>query len=406
MRVEQVFITPLEDNEVYGAEQDVSEYVKIDGLSKIKQSIDSTDYSIGVYRFSDVKLKCVNSRGTFNENDSRSIFPFVRDKAKVRIQALKINPDDFSIQTVIQFEGLINDEMTRQNLLDDTISITVYSKDSILRTTQVQAGIIAPGSTAKNALLAILSQPDITKVLTIDSANINPFYDFIIDTPSALDNLKVEEALRLILQASGSALLLVNDEIIVQERENTESSPPILELKGRGEITGNSNIISISEYNNGKQRQFNSVRLNDGAITVRDADSIAEYGLRQIEFDFPMVNETSTLTEIGENTAEEFRYPKIELKVNIAAETAEGRGLLDLVEIDAPWLKKPSGDFMPVCGTAVCGDSATPLPDIFGSLQIQPNIRFKIIAIENNSKNFTAMFKLRQIGRAINGGVV
>ena len=54
MRVEQVFITPLASADVYGSEVEVSEYVKIDGLSKIKRSIDSTDYSIGVYRFDDL----------------------------------------------------------------------------------------------------------------------------------------------------------------------------------------------------------------------------------------------------------------------------------------------------------------------------------------------------------------
>lgn len=407
MRVEQVFITPLIGVDIYGDEVEVSDYVKIDGLSKIKRSIDSTDYSIGVYRFNDLKLKCDNSRGVFNENDSRSIFPFTRDKAKVRVVALEIDNSVFPAVTTAetQFDGLINDEATRQNITTDVVSITALSKDSVFRTTPVQAGIVSVGTPAKDALFSILSQPEIRAILTVLEVNINPEFNFIIDDPEELDSLEVNKALDLILAASSSVLLIENDTVYVQGRENTSGDPP-LELRGRGEISNNANIISISEYNSGKQRQFNGVVLNDGAVIIEDTASISQYGLRQIEFDFPIVNNIQTLEAIGESIADEFRFPKIELKLRVPTNISSGAELLDLVRVDAPWLRKPlPGDFLPIVGVAVLGDAETPLPEILGSVQVLSKIKFKIISIEDNPKTFITILKLRQTGKLFNDGV-
>lgn len=407
MRVEQVFITPLTSVDTYGSEVEVSRFVKIDGLSKIKRSIDSTDYSLGVYVFDDLRLKCENSLGTFNEDDSRSIFPFTRDKAKVRVVAQEVDESVFPAVVTVetQFDGLINDETTRQNITDDVVTMAVLSKDSVFRTTQVPAGSITAGTTAKNALFSILSLPAITTLLTVSLANINPDLNFLIDTPSELDNLTVKEALDLIISASNSVLLLQSDAIIIKNRDSTQAEVDALQLKGRGEITGNTNIISISGYNSGKQRQFNSVRLNDGAAIAEDAGSIAEYGLRQIEFDFPMITNTATLGLIAANIENEFRFPKIELILRVPTSIASGHDLLDLVSVDAPWFKKPlPGNFLPIYGVAVYGDAQTPYPEIQGSVQVKSNIKFKIIAIQDDPKTFITVLKLRQTGKLFNDG--
>ena len=405
MRVEQVFITPLIKEGTYGAEIEVSDFVKIDGLTKIKKSIDSTNYSIGVYRFNDLRLKCENARGTFNENDSRSIFPFVRDRAKVRVVALEIDPDTFLTIATTQFEGIINDEATRQNITNDVITFVALSKDSVFRTTQVQSGIITAGALASSAILSILSQPSITELLTISSLNINPEFDYAVDTPSALDNLEVKEALDLLLFSTSSVLLIKNDVVFIEGRNPTGEENGVLMLRGRGEISNNANIISISEYNNGKQRQFNSIVLNK-AVVSEDAASVFEFGLRQAEFDLPMVNDITTLRDIAENIADEFRFPKIELVLRVPTSVSEDKDLLDLVRVDAPWLKKPlPGNFLPVFGVAVFGDAQTPFPEIQGSVQILSNIKFKIISIEDDPKTFITTLKLRQFGVNTNDGI-
>jgi len=276
MRVEQVFITPLIKESTYGTEVEVSDFVKIDGLSKIKRSIDSTNYSIGVFRFNDLRLKCENAKGVFNENDSRSIFPFTRDKAKVRVVVLQIDPVTFITEATTQFEGIINDEATRQNITTDVITFIALSKDSVFRTTQVQAGIITVGALASAAMLSILSQPSITELLVIDSVNITPESDFIVDTPEALDNLEVKEALDLLVFASDSVLLIRNDVVFIQGRNPVTEENGVLLLRGRGEISNNANIISISAFNTGKQRQFNSIILNK-IVTITDDDNVFEF---------------------------------------------------------------------------------------------------------------------------------
>lgn len=406
MRIEKVYMTPLVDADTYGSEIDVSDYVRIDGIAKIKRSIDSTDYSIGVYRFGDLRLNCENSRGIFNENDYRSIFPFSRDKTKVRVVVLKINPETLATVTKTQFEGIINDDATRQNITDDVIRLTALSKDSVFRTTQVSAGIVTSGMSVKNALFVILSQPSISNLLTVDTANINPVLNYAIDTPSKLDNLKVQEALDLLMVSSGSILFLESDTIYIQGREKPdEDEAEALQLRGRGNLSNNSNIISVSEYNSGRQRQFNSIRLNDGAVVVEDSASVSEYGTRQIEFDFPFVTSPATLRTIGAAMAEEFRYQKIELKLRVPTEVSENYDLLDLARVDAPLLKKPKpNNFLPIYGAAVYGDPVTPYPDVFGSVSIHPNIKFKIIEIEDDPRSFITTLKLRQYGKFTNDG--
>jgi hypothetical protein len=301
---------------------------------------------------------------------------------------------------------LINDEATRQNITNDVITFKALSKDSVFRTTRVPAGIISVGTAAKTAIVSILSQPSIESLLTVDADNINPELNFTIDSPGELDNLEVREALDLIMAASSSVLLIEDDIIYVHGREKPDADPDNpLELRGRGEISNNANIISISEYNSGRQRQFNSVRLNDGAVTVEDSASVLEFGFRQIEFDFPMVNSLTTLRQIGNAIAEEFQYPKIELKLRVPTSVANGALLLDLVRVDAPWLLKPPPEkFLPIYDTATYGDADTPYPEVFGSVQILRNLKFKIISIEDDPKSFITTLKLRQSGKFPNDG--
>ena len=405
MRFERVFITPLIKQDTYGSEVDVTGYVNIDGLSKIKRSIDSTDYSVGVYTFNDLRLKAQNATGIFNENDSRSIFPFTRDKAKVRVESVDIDQKTKTIISQIQFEGLLNDEATRINITTDEIRFAILSKDSVLRTTQIPAGAIPNGTDVKAALETILLQIPITNVLNVNVDNIQPDLNYIIDLGSELDNLEIKNALNLILPSSNSVLIIdPSDNIIIRNRDNSDKEE-LLNLKGRGNISNESNITSISDYNTGRQRQFNSIILN-GSFTVQDTDHIFEFGLKQASLDLPFITTEATLQSIGQRFIDEFKFPKIELKLRIPTPISEGFDLLDTARVDAPWLKKrKSGEFFPVLGVTVLGDTNAPLPLILGSTQIGENLKFKIISMEDDPKNFITVLKLRQSGVSSNDGV-
>lgn len=397
MKVIKVYISPLTGLDSYGSEVDVSDYVDTNGISKIKRSIDSTDYSLGIYRMSDINVRARNDFGTFNENDSRSIFPYIRDRAKVRIEALQIDGIN-NTTTTTKFEGIINDEATRLDHDKGMISFKVLSKNSLFRTVGIPAGRVVASKTIKQAIFRILNQNEILALLTIDIDNINPDYDFVIDDGSFFGDMEVQEALNLLMLASNSVLTIANDIVYVYSRNSGSGST--LELTGDGSLTGITNIISIQNYNNGKHRQFNSVIVNgsSNSMTADDDGHINDYGLRQISIDLGFVNNTDTLMAIATNILEEFRFPKIELEVMVPTSEIGNHLLLGPVSIDNPWIRIPAGDYMPVLGQAVLGASATPLPNILGSFQILDNIKFKSIEIEDNLQTFETKLKLRQFG--------
>lgn len=406
MRVEKVYIKPLIAESTYDSSwTDVSDSIGMDALSNIKRSIDSTDYTIGVYTFNDVTLKGDNSRGLFNEFDSRSIFPYIRDKAKVKIEVNEIDVEAETITATTQFEGLINDEATRQNITNDEITIKVLSTDSVLRTTGISVGALNNTMTVSQALLAILDVTVITNVLTVSAGNLVPDYDYVVDQATLLEELTVKEALDKLLVSSGSCLTIVSNTIYVSSRNNATGGTPILYLYGGGSIPNDPNILSISKYNPGKQRQFNRILIND-VLVAEDSDYIDEYGVRAKNFDFNMVTASATVTAIGTAILAEFKEPKIELTLRVKTADSQDYDLLDLSSVDAPWLKRPADgyQFMPVCGAVVLGDDEAPLPIVTGSVQIDPNIKFKIISIEDDPKLFISTLKLRQYGTLTNDG--
>lgn len=403
MRVEQVFITPVIRPNGYGDEVDVSNFITFDGVSKIKRSIDSTDYSVGVFKFNSLRLKGENGKGLFNENDSRSIFQAGRNLSKVRVVVSDINTSTQTITNIVQFRGLVNEDGTRINISNNDVTLVALSNDSILRTTQVQIDSILDGFDVKTALLSILNQKTITDVLNIQESNINPDYNFIIGDGVSFWEKSVSESVNTLLLSSNSSLIIDESNNVIISSRSSNLKPPLV-LKGLGSQQGDSNINSISLYNSGRQRQFNSVLLNNSLI-AQDDSHVSEYGLKQKKFEFNYITNMLTLQEIGDRFVNEFKFPKIELKMIVPSPVVSGSALLDPVRVDAPWLRKRAKDkFFPVTQVATIGDDLTPLPLVSGSVQIDKNVKFKIISIEENTKLFTTVLKLRQDGTSSNDG--
>src|SRR4051812_44744486 len=118
----QVFVTPLTSTGVYGSELEISGWVISTDFGEITRAIDSTNYDIGIYAYNDVTLVCDASDGyLLDQNDSRSLFKFSRDRAKVRIVFLKDGT------SAITFRGVINEAGVSINAQDDTVSLVVMS---------------------------------------------------------------------------------------------------------------------------------------------------------------------------------------------------------------------------------------------------------------------------------------
>lgn len=411
----RVYFTPLEnaDSNLYGDEIDVSDRVELNGIGNISRTIDSSDYDIGVFTFSDLELTGFNYNGYFNDiDDTRSIFMSGRDRCKVRVVFEDIELTRNASGTVLSetvtdtvtFHGIINEEATRLDIVTERIRLKVLSRDSVLRTTKVSAGAVTGTMTFKQAIETILNVPRITSVLNFSAGNINPDLNLMIDLGSYFDNRSVKESLDKLLIASNS-VLLVNDagDLIVQSRLE-DSTRDVLNLYGKNDTYKRENIIDITAYNSGKQRMFTSIVVND--FERSNTSFVQAFGLRQKTISLPFITNQAKAEEIADRLVDEFKTPKVELNVKVATRLSRSVQLLDRVSVNYPLrLKPPAGKFLPVVGITQIGDSMMPLPETYGSIAISSRTKFKVIEITDNPDRFTTILKLRQAGTGTGDGV-
>lgn len=409
----QVFFTPLmnADEYLYEDEIDVTDKIRYAGVGDIRRSIDSSDYDVGVFAFSDLELSAFNLNGYFNENDYRSIFPTIRDRCKVRVVFSDIETVRNSEGTVLSetttqsvtFRGLINDEATRLDVTTETIRFKVLSRDSVLRTTQVSGGVVNPGMLFSESIYAILNTPKITSVLSIDPGDITVDLDLEVDDGEYFNDKTVKEALDKILFASNSCML-INDagEITVRSRVEDEATD-VLNLYGKNDIHYRENIIDITAYNNGKQRLFTSFVVNDQEFS--NFIHQLSFGFRQKKVELDFVTDVGKIDTIAERLVDEWKTPKVEMSVKVSTQLARDVQLLDRVSVSYPYrVKPPTGTFLPIVGITQIGESDQPLPYIYGAIEIPSRIKFKVIEIVDNVEKFTSILKLRQTGTEIGDG--
>lgn len=409
----QVFFTPLinSDSSLYGDELDVTDHIRYTGVGAIRRSIDSSDYDVGVFTFSDLELVGLNTNGYFNENDYRSIFGSIRDRCKVRIVFNEISTvrntegtvlSEDTISTVT-FRGMINDEATRLDITNDTIRFKVLSRDSVLRTTQISGGSVVAGDLFSEAMFQILNTPKVTAVLNISQLNITPDLDLTIDDASFFNDKSIKEALDILLFASNSCML-INDagDVTIRSRIQDETTD-VLNLYGKNDIHYRENIIDITAYNTGKQRMFTSFLVNDQEFS--NVAFVQSFGFRQKEVTFDFITDPDKVQFIADRLVDEWKTPKVELNVKVPSHIARSVQLLDRVSVNHPFrLRTAPGTFLPVIGITKIGETDQPLPWTFGSVEISPNVKFKVLEIEDNVENFTSILKLRQTGKDIGDG--
>jgi len=400
----QVLITPLVAKDTYGTTIDVTQDVEIDdnvkenGVSSINREIDNGDFDIGVFVFDNINLSCFNNDGRFSGiNDSRSMFKYSRDKAKITINFFNgdSNTPDSS------FRGLIDDRATKLNFGKNEIKFKVLSFDSIINRTKVPAASINDLSLVSDAIKTLLQLPDIIAVLNYDESNINVLNDYTIDDGSIFDNQTVKRSLDQLLAVSNSVLIVEKDtdNMIVKSRDFNSGS--VKRLYGHGDLFGRENIIDITKYNNGLQRAFNTIII--GNRSASNAGFIDLYGDNTKEFKFDFITNETTQQEIADNLIEYWKAPKIELVATVKTSEVKTLNFFDLVSIDYPYRKKPStGAKLPIYGTAKYGEAVYPY--IFGNLKIRPNVAFKVIGIKEVPKTFLTNIKLRQVGTEIDDG--
>ncbi len=403
----RVYITPKVDVYMYGEEIEVSDYVLFDGLGKIRQQIDAEDYNVGVFNYDDLTMKCKNKDGKFNEeSDIRSIFKFTRDQAKVRVVFNHISDDGtetLSEDTMV-YNGLINEEATKLNAETEDITFRVLSRDSVIRNTEVAAGIITDGMTVSAAIMAIMEQSAIAAVLNTDEDDVNPDLDFSIDVGSELDSKSCREVLNKLLRDSNSVMIIDDDNNVTIRDRSEDETRDIINLYGPYDIYRRQNTVRLVEYNTGKHRMYNSFKYNTEVQT--NSGYQIQYGFRQFEdIEETYITEADTAAQIAANLLDEFKFPKLECMVEVPLSVVPNVRLLDRVSMNWPLLLKPWPDcFFPIIGITEIGSTIEKLPIRLGTIDIPANIAWKVIQIEEDPKKFTKTLKLRQAGKSIEDG--
>jgi len=391
----------------------VSDFTDVSGVSEISQFIDSEDYTFGQFVFGDLELTGLNVNGKLNGNeDDRSIFQFRRDQAKVKVNfetevttRTGSQVDSYSSSSNITFTGLINDEATRDNLNSSTVSFRVITLDSIIRTSEITAGQISNGDLASDVIKIALNKTEITNVLNFDPADINVDFDFVIDDGTFFDNISAFDALQSLLPAANSILIINSSNDIIVSGRTEDLIAPVLELFGENEIFGRNNILSIDNLNNGFHRMFNSIKIS--TTESSDQSFIDDFGLRQKEFTFDYVTDTTVRGTIATRLLDTFKVPKQELEVTIPLNLGQSVVLLQRVTIDAPLRVEPAtpGVFLPVFAQSQYSDVDTPYAKESGSFSISPTILWKVIEIRQDLINFVTILKLREAGTTWGDGV-
>ena len=387
----KVYITPKTGQFTYGTEVEMSAEIIFNGIKTMKKSIDSSDYEIGVYTYGDIQLKVINKNGKYNnEWDNRSIFKYTRDLAKIRV-VYSDNDGD-----ITRFNGLINEEATKQDIENEDIVFRVLSNDSVIRTTKVAGGLIANNVLASSAVKSILNQAKITSVLTYSAANITVDQDFTVDDGTQFDNKNAREALNELLVASNSVLIIdSSSNIIVQSR--TFNGVSSLNLYGPYDEKMRQNIHGVKKYNTGRHKTLTSIKV--GSVVADAAGHIADYGYRQKSFSMPFITTDATKTTLATKILNEFKEPMIECEVSVPVHVAKNVDLLDPVSLNYPLrVKRIAGKFLPVVGITEIGDAEMPIPNTYGNAAIAPNVGFKVVEISENPTNFETILKLRQFG--------
>lgn len=402
----KVYITPYQSDGTYGAEVDVTKYVE--NIGQISVDTDSSEYQIGVYRNSSVKLDLDNRSGKFSDiSIYQSIFRYKRADAIVRITFLETDELPYCgtaicgtarlVEEVTVFEGLLSDESLTEEAGAERVSFTVLGFESLFAREVVPFSAIANGDLSSELIFACLNQTTITDLLTVDIANINPGLDLASDVVAGLEGKTVKESIDKLLLYSNSVLYVKNRTVYVTDR--TATVAVMATFYGQASTLGAENIINVRNITNGKNRIFNYLTWSDSSAVFQDSTSVRLHGVRKKELGFDIFTDNLKQLAIEEELVTEFRFAKQELELQTpVTQEAIALNLLDRIRVDYPTVYVPSDFPLPICGTAVCGDagSAT-LPRGLWSLQIPDSRRYKVLKKAFDFKSMVATFKLREI---------
>lgn len=393
----KVYLTPLIQEQTYGTEVEISDYVINSTLGNIKKSTDSNDGTIGEYTLGSFDLTCINYCGEFNQDDPRSFFPYKRDGSKIRVAYF-----DSLTESTLSFKGLVNDEGTTANE-DDSIKIKVIELANILRKEQVGGATVNTGDLFSTAIKALLNQPAITAVLTYDASEISVGLDLTLDSETYFTNISTWDAIKALLIVSNSVIYIDNETVKVKARDYDTGL--VSYFYGPGDQLDRENIIKISKYNNGAHRIFNSITINN--TNENDTTSINTFGLKEKPFSYSFITDSTKESQIAEELVNQFRYPRIEFEMTVPTVLANEVDFFDTIGVSHPVRSRPYETNHVSLWDVSKYDTAGDTYNIdFGGFVIDGRLAFKIIERREDPKTMLTSLKMRGRGKTFDDGIL
>lgn len=388
---------------------EITKYVDLNSIASLTQSLDNTEYDIGIVRNSTLNLKCENNGGLFSTPDiPESFFRFKRSDSIIRVTWDSDDPllcgfcnagEVDLAEELTLFEGLLNDDATSDATKGQLVSFQVFGYESLLSRVNVPFSAISNGDLISEVLYALFNQSPITDFVTVSQVNIVPSTDVTIDAIASLENKKVSDILSDLLLLANSVLYIDVDNVLYVSNREPDATVDF-EFYGQGSNLGSENIVDMTEIKTGVNRVINSVAWKDAGIIVQDAGSINTYETRQKEISSDLLTDSSKRTTVLRGILSEFLAPKKEMKLKavmkLSLSDIANVGLLSRVTIDYPLVPLEStSETVARYGTAIYGTDryAAGLFNLF----IDPADEWKVMERQINIREETVILKLRAV---------
>lgn len=402
----KVYIKPFDEFGEYVSDwTNVTEDVDMAGISSIKQSLDNTEYDVGIFKNNSLTLTLINNTGLYSDvGGSNTIFKTRRSNSLVRVdwEIMHRNTDCgffncgeiYLSEDVTLFEGLLSDDAIKQNASDQNLQFQVLGKERIFSEAKVQIASHTIGDSFETIILNMLQQTSITDLLTVSAANIDCGVNSTADAVAFLENKTIAEGLKEVLLYSNSVLYILNDTIYVKPRD--ASADLMYTFYGQGVIYAMENIIDLIDYRSGQNRTFNFWTWADTTNVSQDATSVSVYGIRKKEITTALITNSGKRDTILASLKNEFANPKIEfiLRAPMNYDTI-ALNLLDKVSVDYPNIGLVESGNLALWDSAVWDVDKFPIEIL--PITIDAATRFKILSKDIDTANQEVVFYLREV---------
>lgn len=403
----RVYIKPFDDDGNYQPDFiEVTDHVT--GIGAISQTIDASEYNVGLFKNSGFQIKLRNDNGYFSEvGQVRSIFRFKRKDSQVKVTwdvadhdlicgFFECGQEVLGQETEI-FRGVINDISSFSSILDQQAVFSILGFDSMLSGVLVPFASISNGELLSSIIYKCLNQAPFNELVTVDALNIDLGNDIAIDSKDDFENRPVSDVLPDLSLAANSVVYLKNNVVYVTPRD--ESDDLKYTFYGQASNNGIENVLNIPKLRDGINRVFNNWFWTETSVFSRAVDSIDTYGIRKKEVSLAFIDASSTakIQSILDANMAEFSFPKTELELETPLNYDRlDLEILDKIQIDYPTVYTSfDGNPLPRYGAARYGQVRYPYG--LWALTIDRDRRFKILGRKIDPTKNTLMLTLREI---------